>query len=212
MAELVKCPICGQMIESDSYYCDQCGELLKICPDGHGFKKGKICGACGKTLVEAKSKDLKQTQSIDTASAKPVAQEAKPVFQEAKPAAQTVNSATQDSKPKAMEVPLTDKTQAVQTKQPRHMVNRLFNLSLDLKEGAIIGRKMGEYVVYFANQPYVSGTHAQLQKLSNGDWQIMDLNSTNGTFVNGKRLNPHQPETIRIGDEIAFYDYKFIVE
>ena len=185
MAELVKCPICGQMIESDSYYCDQCGELLKICPDGHGFKKGKICGACGKPLVEAKSKDLKQTLSSNSASAKPEAKEVKP-------AAQTASSAIHDSKPKATEAPAIEKTQSVQSKQPHYLVNRMFNLSLDLKEGAIIGRKNGEYVGYFANQPYVSGTHAQLRKANDGQWQIIDLNSTNGTFVNGKKLIPHQ--------------------
>lgn len=40
MSTLVNCPKCRVEIESDSYYCDQCGVELYICPQCHVFGKG----------------------------------------------------------------------------------------------------------------------------------------------------------------------------
>jgi len=47
----------------------------------------------------------------------------------------------------------------------------------------------------------VSRRHARIMKQS-GTVVIEDLASVNGTFVNGKRLDPYLPETIRDGDTI----------
>ncbi|MDE6682278.1 MAG: zinc ribbon domain-containing protein, partial [Muribaculaceae bacterium] len=51
----MKCYKCKQEIDSDSLYCDQCGEKLYICPDCHipGKGEGKRCGKCGKPLAVA---------------------------------------------------------------------------------------------------------------------------------------------------------------
>jgi hypothetical protein len=46
-----------------------------------------------------------------------------------------------------------------------------------------------------------SATHAEI-RLSGNDWWIVDLESTNGTFVNGSRLD--QPTRIRPGDVVQF--------
>jgi hypothetical protein len=43
-----------------------------------------------------------------------------------------------------------------------------------------------------------------------GKLEIIDLGSTNGTFVNGERLKPHQPRTLLKGDEIVFGKTKFV--
>lgn len=38
------------------------------------------------------------------------------------------------------------------------------------------------------NDPHVSRYHAQLVRTENDTWIIEDLNSTNGTFVNGDQV------------------------
>lgn len=53
MSILINCPKCRVEIESDSYYCDQCGVELYICPQCHVFGKGKRCTQCGQPLVSA---------------------------------------------------------------------------------------------------------------------------------------------------------------
>ncbi len=49
--------------------------------------------------------------------------------------------------------------------------------------------------------PHVSGVHAVLQQ-TDGDWWIEDLGSTNGTWLNGKRINASillPEDVLRIG-------------
>lgn len=52
----------------------------------------------------------------------------------------------------------------------------------------------------------VSGSHAKLYP-DKGGWRICDINSTNGTFVNGKRT---QAKTLRDGDVIIIGPYDLI--
>lgn len=44
------------------------------------------------------------------------------------------------------------------------------------------------------------------------DFLVEDLNSTNGTFVNGEKLEPHKPQLIHIGDKLTIANIDFIVE
>lgn len=87
-----------------------------------------------------------------------------------------------------------------QTANPIHemaMVGDGFNLKL--KEG-IFGRTQGIYPE-FGSSIYISGTHGELRCLD-GQWQIRDLGSRNGTFVNGIRLAPNVWTNINIGDQL----------
>jgi pSer/pThr/pTyr-binding forkhead associated (FHA) protein len=54
---------------------------------------------------------------------------------------------------------------------------------------------------YQADELGVSRQHAQLE-LGAGCVKIVDLNSTNGTFLNGLRLKPGEPRIVRDGDEL----------
>ena len=224
--ELVKCPFCGKEIEDNSFYCDQCGELLKMCPT-HGFKKGKICSDCGTKLIEAK--DAVSTDSatagsppqpatppqqpvVNSLSGQPSAsQQPQPTPQVTPP--QNTIGGTQpvfqpDAQPSAVEKTVRPNVVVA----PRYLVNQQLGARLELINQAIVGRKTGSYVSVFGSQSYVSGTHARLQQNLAGGWEIVDLDSSNGTFLNGTRLAANQPAAFKIGDVIAFYDIKFTVE
>ncbi|HXE56857.1 MAG TPA: FHA domain-containing protein, partial [Gemmatimonadales bacterium] len=57
--------------------------------------------------------------------------------------------------------------------------------------------------------PSVSGAHAKLQRRE-GVWILTDLGSTNGTFVNGERLEEETP--LGPGDTIALGEVAFLFE
>ena len=57
----MKCFDCKAIIDDDSWYCDQCGTKIYICPDCHipGKGEGKRCGQCGKRLVAAEDLEVR---------------------------------------------------------------------------------------------------------------------------------------------------------
>lgn len=68
-------------------------------------------------------------------------------------------------------------------------------------------------VVYPSGTPGVSAMHCQLIN-QGGSWAVMDMGSTYGTFVNGRKLQPSMPCPLRPGD--SFYlgqpDNTFVFE
>lgn len=48
---MIQCPECRKMIPDDSAYCDQCGKELKWCPQCKRPKRGTECPLCGSVLV-----------------------------------------------------------------------------------------------------------------------------------------------------------------
>lgn len=92
------------------------------------------------------------------------------------------------------------------------LVDQLSNERLELVDKAIIGRKAGAYLSFFSNQSYVSGRHASLAyDPSSKCWSITDLDSTNGTFVNGDRLLPDKPCRLSKKDCVKIANLEFIV-
>ncbi len=75
--------------------------------------------------------------------------------------------------------------------------------------GVVIGRSEG-LAQCLINRDTVSGSHARI-KVDGGRILIEDLDSTNGTSINGRQLSPRHPSEIRLGDQIAFGKLKLIV-
>ena len=84
---------------------------------------------------------------------------------------------------------------------------RVSNLRFDIEEGMDIsvGRERGD--ITLANNR-VSKRHARFV-MKDGVLYIQDLNSTNGVFVNGKRIK--RPAVLHSMDSVRIEDYVFIV-
>ena len=64
---------------------------------------------------------------------------------------------------------------------------------------------------YVIDQNVISRVHAKIIK-KNNTFFIEDMDSTNKTFINGKKLEPGRKEKISKGDKITLADMDFIVE
>ena len=95
--------------------------------------------------------------------------------------------------------------------KPGHLVCQNPLIRLGIGDGAIIGRR-GSYAQAFAGQGYVSGNHARLQYNACGQFEVVDLGSTNGTFVNGQQLAPNMPRVVNVGDIVKFANLEFAVQ
>lgn len=160
----MKCPYCKEIIDDDSWFCDQCGKEIKICPECHLPKRGTACPACGADLVSAKSLASKASDT-----------------------------------PKPEQAPTSAKPTALEGD----------GIKLTLKEG-VFGRTMGIYPE-LASQIYISGQHGEL-RCEKGQWQMRDLGSRNGTFVNGVKLAPNVWTDLHPGDQVKIATTKFTVK
>lgn len=71
-------------------------------------------------------------------------------------------------------------------------------------ERARIGRDPENDIVL--DEPDVSLAHARIFR-SGGQWRLVDLDSTNGTYLNGKRVDD---AALQFGDEVAFGPADFV--
>ena len=164
----MKCPYCKEVIDDDSWFCDQCGKELKFCPECHQPKRGTECPACGADLVSAKEYFAPKEHK------------------EPKKPEETTTSAS--SAPTLLEGD---------------------GFKLTLKEG-IFGRTTGIYPE-FSGQIYISGRHGEL-RCEQGQWQIRDLGSRNGTIINGVKLAPNLWTVLHLGDQVKIATTLLIVK
>ncbi len=90
------------------------------------------------------------------------------------------------------------------------LVGTAGDLRFDLCPGTLsVGRRDGNDIVI--PDPYASGRHAEISVKDDG-FTVTDLGSTNGTMVNGVKLEPNAPREVQIGDEITFGQTVFRIE
>ena len=90
------------------------------------------------------------------------------------------------------------------SKSPSALVGNGWRLTL--QEGPF-GRRGGIWPE-LSSCPYVSGNHGKIVK-SGADWVIEDSGSTNGTYVNGARI---QRQVLKNGDRVRIATLEFTVE
>jgi len=215
----IKCPKCQAEIEDDSLYCDQCGMELFVCSSCGTLGKGKRCTRCGQPLVAKKDAKKSPTSANapmsttppssptsttdiqklfnNTASPTPAVSPSQPVS----PTSGTSSTVRPDVAPQPA---------APDPTPPGHLVCQNPPLRL-LVTDVLIGRREGGYASVFAAHGMVSGRHASLSSTPNGDWQVTDLGSTNGTKLNGMPLPPNVPTVIHVGDTLSIANLDFQV-
>ena len=202
----MKCPYCKATIDDDSYYCDQCGKEMRFCPDCGKPKQGTVCAACGADLVSAKDFLGGSKTDKKTPDATPP-QTAQQQSQQQQPAPQPSQS-QQPQGTMAAQQPQPQGTMAANPNEPSTLVGNGWRLPL--KPG-VFGRSGGIYPE-FKTQKYISGRHGEILHNSKGQWGITDLGSTNGTFIDGTRLEPNKSYLLKKGQELTIATTKFKVE
>jgi pSer/pThr/pTyr-binding forkhead associated (FHA) protein len=72
---------------------------------------------------------------------------------------------------------------------------------------AVIGRSKEADCVF--RDPNISRRHAELRRGPTGDWQIVDLGSTNGVKVNDRRVDKSR---LSPGDEVVLGTTRFVFD
>ncbi len=79
-----------------------------------------------------------------------------------------------------------------------------------IEEASIVIGCMKDSCNYVINARGISRLHAKIMKTIQG-LTVLDLNSTNGTFLNGEQIAPGKDYSLEKGDMIAFSQVEFLV-
>jgi pSer/pThr/pTyr-binding forkhead associated (FHA) protein len=88
------------------------------------------------------------------------------------------------------------------------LVGKAGNTHVLMAEKTTFGRRPGNTVV-ISDDSYISGNHCHIV-FEDNRFILIDLGSTNGTQVNGKRLEPHVHTPLRDGDLVIMGQTEFV--
>jgi pSer/pThr/pTyr-binding forkhead associated (FHA) protein len=74
-------------------------------------------------------------------------------------------------------------------------------LTISIRSGCILGRT-GETSEFFKESKTVSRRHARVV-YKDGTWNVEDIGSTNGTWLNGRRIENDLPHALKKGDTLT---------
>jgi len=192
------CVYCSSDIEEDSFYCDQCGKELFICPTCGKPGKGKRCVEDGGKLYSPAQQSASPAEmGSPNKSIVPVS-----VFDPVSPLSLPPTISNDDSS-----VPIL------------RLINDHLSINLKLNNGDIIGRTKGNHIDIFGQFSQVSSQHAQFLFDAKKGWVVKDLGSTNGLAVNTSpnwqnipKLKPQTPQTLNDNTFLLIANIEFQVQ
>ena len=213
---MIICPACKEGIEDDSYFCDQCGQELSFCKQCGHVGLGRRCTRCGGLMVSRHEKAAGPQQpvasvNVNVSSIYAGRSAAAGPSVAARPSV-AAGPGVSAGGPSASAGPSVAPRPSISIAQagPSHsslpaltLANDSLNIRIVAMNGAIIGRRKGPYVQFFEQHSYVSGVHAQLKYKPGSGWCVIDKNSSNGTRVNQRPLEPDVEMTLSNGDVLT---------
>lgn len=184
---MIICPTCKEEIDSDSHFCDQCGQELLFCKQCGRVGIGRRCTHCGGLMVSPVDMQQPEQKAFGRLS------------ESLANASVGIVTNTSVARPLVQQRPM-----GVSAGVPvLTLVNDSLNIRIVGINGAVIGRRKGPYTQFFEQQAYVSGVHAQLKYKSGAGWAITDKHSSNGTKVNQRPLQPDVDMALNNGDIVT---------
>ena len=191
------CAFCKNEIDSDSFFCDQCGKEIKVCPQCGTPGKGKICTEHGQKLISAKERNEQKSPSGQPAKTPDVNTQKIP--EEEPHLVATTRVETHDQPVQNSGTP------------ELRLVNNAINFNLLIETGDILGRKKGRFADKFFEYKQISGGHAKID-YDGANWRITDLDSSNGTKYSGQQLPANVPQKLENNSRIILANIEFIVK
>jgi FHA domain len=196
----VTCPACTAPHDPDS------GHFCEIC--GYNFNTGaQVVPVI--ILESPESSPPTQHSALSTQHSSPPTQHSALSTQHSSPPTQHSALSTQHSSPPtqhSLEITITVDPALRSSESPEPPNQRPMILRLD-KESSLIGRRSEirginpEVALNFDSA--VSHRHALINRQSDGSFTLRDIDSANGTTLNGMELNPMVDAVLKDGDELT---------
>lgn len=102
------------------------------------------------------------------------------------------------------------KNKTVLTKRLR-LINKTLNLTLEVNDGDIIGRKTGKFISQLADHKQISAKQCEINCTIDNGWTVKEYGSTNGTKLNGSLLEAMVAHKINNADTLTLANIEFHV-
>ena len=155
MIHKFSCANCSSEIEQDSFFCDQCGREIFMCPECNTPRTGTFCEEHGAELISAKLFKKTGSGTDQQVDIQPIP--------DTRPGEQPSPHAGDSSSPPALQLISKDPV-----------------LCLIISPGDILGRTQGPFAGQLGSLRTLSGKHLQFHYKMEG-WVVKDLGSTNTT-------------------------------
>lgn len=209
----VNCPNCGAANDSAAQFCARCGIPLGASPKPAAAPQtpacprcgtplrttARFCPTCGFDLTQQKVEKPQMADSPQAGRAAPASPPASPP--PGPPPGRTPGGASAGDPPGSHTQLLSDAT-GVTGLLVRWMGGNSQNYPIS-KPTLNVGRAPDNDIVI--NHPAVSGHHLRIS-IGATEVTVTDLNSTNGTQLNGQKIAPNTPQTARPGDVVRIGD------
>jgi hypothetical protein len=190
---IFNCAFCKSDIETDSFFCDQCGKEIFLCEKCLQPGRDGFCEEDGEPLVAAKI-----LKPVSTVAQTPV---------QHVPA----TGATQ-----RFDNPLPTPSLGMALK----LVNANLGISIDIQHDAIFGRTTGPYVSQLGTLMTISGKHLLFRYDVLKGWTFQDIGSTHGTrysksnkaWENEPKVTPSMPVTLEDKTYLLVANVEFAVQ
>lgn len=180
------CPskLCKEEIPDNSLYCDMCGIRILKCSKCGSIGISNFCKKCGGKMGVDYEYSLESVSSIQINQT------------------HVQNNSFQSVSSDTQIVQIESSEKSLQLYSSNGIV-------LNVKDGNILGRTIGDFVQQLGTFSVISSRHAQISK-KDGKWFITDLHSTNKTFINNIQLTPNIPTEIKKDDVIILANVSFV--
>ncbi len=195
---MIICPTCSTPNETGAAFCDQCGASLPA-NNGAGALAPAATAASGATCPVCRAATISGDAFCNECGAALAAA----VPAEAAPVPVTIAPVTPAPAPVPVATPVGHAAQA------QIVAANGLSVALAGKSSYLIGREDPVSGIYpevdttrsNGDAAGVSRRHAELIQ-QGSQWFLLDLNSTNGSFVNNQRVAPHTRHPLQPGDQI----------
>ena len=184
---MIICPNCKEEIDDDSHFCDQCGQALLYCKNCGRVGIGRRCTHCGGLMITPEE----YLQAVNEKTAFSAASQGFVSLSQGISTLTSQRNISEGVGSGSRSLPMLT------------LYNNNLNIRIQGVNGAVIGRRQGPYVQFFAQNMYVSGVHAQLKYKAGAGWSIVDKHSSNGTKLNQHPLQPDVEMSIKNGDIVT---------
>lgn len=216
---MFSCAYCNSEIETDSFFCDQCGKEILLCETCKLPGRNQWCEEDGGALVAARSMAVAPGEDAPVPAAINAPGKTSPAVSAPGSSGGNAPAATDTDRSGNAHSPADNQVTPPLTARLR-LTNNNLGILLDIQPGSILGRTTGPYAASLGSLSAISGKHLSFKHDVQHGWSFTDMGSSNGTkysktniaWQQTPKVVPNTPVTLEDKAYILIANVEFVIQ